>query len=57
MTAIAMIIGRLPIALGLGAGSEVRSPMATAVIGGLTISTLLALVVVPVIVTYSKPSI
>ena len=35
MTTIAMIAGMLPIALGLGAGSEVRSPMAISVIGGL----------------------
>ncbi|GAP98846.1 efflux RND transporter permease subunit [Leptolyngbya sp. NIES-2104] len=52
MTTIAMIAGMLPIALGIGAGSELRSPMAIAVIGGLTTSTLLTLVVVPVIFTY-----
>jgi len=38
MTTIAMIAGMLPIALGLGAGSELRSPMAIAVIGGLATS-------------------
>ena len=52
MTTIAMITGMLPIALGIGAGSEVRSPMAIAVIGGLMTSTLLTLVVIPVIFTY-----
>jgi hydrophobe/amphiphile efflux-1 (HAE1) family protein len=52
MTTIAMITGMLPIALGIGAGSEQRSPMAIAVIGGLMTSTLLTLVVVPVIFTY-----
>lgn len=52
MTTIAMIAGMIPIALGIGAGSEVRSPMAIAVIGGLMTSTLLTLVVVPVIFTY-----
>jgi hydrophobe/amphiphile efflux-1 (HAE1) family protein len=52
MTTIAMISGMLPIALGIGAGSETRSPMAIAVIGGLITSTLLTLVVVPVIFTY-----
>lgn len=52
MTTIAMIAGMVPIALGIGAGSEVRSPMAIAVIGGLMTSTLLTLVVVPVIFTY-----
>ncbi len=52
MTTIAMIAGMIPIALGIGAGSEGRSPMAIAVIGGLTTSTLLTLIVVPVIFTY-----
>lgn len=52
MTALATIAGMLPIALELGAGSEVRSPMAIAVVGGFTTSTLLTLVVVPVIFTY-----
>ena len=52
MTTIAMIMGMLPIALGIGAGSQVRSPMAIAIIGGLATSTLLTLVVVPVIFTY-----
>lgn len=52
MTTIAMIAGMVPIALGIGAGSEVRSPMAIAVIGGLMTSTLLTLVVIPVIFTY-----
>jgi multidrug efflux pump subunit AcrB len=52
MTTIAMIAGMMPIALGIGAGSEVRSPMAIAVIGGLITSTLLTLVAIPVIYTY-----
>ncbi|MCG3136069.1 MAG: Multidrug resistance protein MdtB [Planctomycetes bacterium] len=51
MTTLAMIFGMLPIALGTGAGSESRSPMAVAVIGGLITSTLLTLVVVPVVYT------
>jgi hydrophobic/amphiphilic exporter-1 (mainly G- bacteria), HAE1 family len=51
MTTIAMIAGMTPIALGLGAGSEARSPMAVAVIGGLVTSTLLTLIVVPVVFT------
>ena len=42
----------LPTALALGAGSEFRAPMAHAVIGGLITSTLLTLVVVPVVYTY-----
>lgn len=49
MTTFAMIFGMLPIALGTGAGSESRAPMAVAVIGGLTTSTFLTLVVVPVV--------
>ncbi len=52
MTTIAMIAGMLPIALGFGAGSEVRSPMAIAVVGGLVTSTLLTLIIVPVVFTY-----
>jgi HAE1 family hydrophobic/amphiphilic exporter-1 len=48
MTAIATIAGVLPIALGVGAGSEARAPMAIAVAGGMTSSTVLTLLVVPV---------
>jgi HAE1 family hydrophobic/amphiphilic exporter-1 len=51
MTTLAMIFGMLPIALGYGAGAEVRAPMAIAVIGGLITSTLLTLLVVPVAYT------
>jgi HAE1 family hydrophobic/amphiphilic exporter-1 len=49
MTTAAMIFGMLPVALALSEGSEFRSPMAVAVIGGLITSTLLTLVVVPVV--------
>ena len=52
MTTVAMIAGMLPIALGLGAGSEARAPMAICVIGGLITSTLLTLIIVPVVFTY-----
>lgn len=52
MTTVAMIAGMIPIALGLGAGSEVRAPMAIAVVGGLITSTFLTLIVVPVVFTY-----
>ena len=52
MTTISTISGMMPIALELGAGGEVRSPMAIAVIGGFSTSTLLTLVVVPVLFTY-----
>ncbi|MDJ0678455.1 MAG: efflux RND transporter permease subunit [Xenococcaceae cyanobacterium MO_167.B52] len=52
MTSLSTIAGMIPIALELGADGEVRSPMAIAVIGGFTTSTLLTLVVVPVLFTY-----
>ncbi|MGB3512023.1 MAG: efflux RND transporter permease subunit [Microcoleaceae cyanobacterium] len=52
MTTLSTIAGMLPIALELGAGGQVRSPMAIAVIGGFSTSTLLTLVVVPVWFTY-----
>jgi hydrophobic/amphiphilic exporter-1 (mainly G- bacteria), HAE1 family len=48
MTTVSLIFGMLPVAIGLGAGGEWRSPMAITVIGGLITSTLLTLVVVPV---------
>jgi len=48
MTTIAMILGMMPSALGRGEGSEFRSPISIATIGGLITSTLLTLVVVPV---------
>ena len=51
MTTAATILGMLPIALGFGAGAELRAPMAVAIIGGLITSTLLTLVVVPVAYT------
>ncbi|OKH49353.1 cation transporter [Calothrix sp. HK-06] len=49
MTTVATLLGMLPIALGIGAGSELRSPMAVAIAGGLISSTLLSLIVVPVL--------
>ncbi|MEL4894851.1 efflux RND transporter permease subunit [Crocosphaera sp. Alani8] len=52
MTTLSTIAGMSPIALALGADGQVRSPMAIAVIGGLITSTLLTLVVVPVMFTY-----
>jgi len=51
MTTLAMIFGMLPLALALGAGAEMRAPMARAVIGGLITSTFLTLLVVPVVYT------
>ncbi|MGB3670842.1 MAG: efflux RND transporter permease subunit [Phormidesmis sp.] len=52
MTSISTMAGMIPIALELGAGGETRSPMAIAVIGGFSTSTLLTLIVVPVFFTY-----
>jgi len=52
MTTLAMIFGMLPLAFAIGAGAEMRAPMARAVIGGLITSTLLTLVVVPVVYIY-----
>lgn len=49
MTTLCTLIGFLPLALGVGDGAEVRAPMAITVIGGLAVSTLLTLVVVPVV--------
>lgn len=49
MTSIAMIFGMLPTALMRGAGSEFRSPMVVAIIGGVISSTLLSFIVVPAI--------
>jgi HAE1 family hydrophobic/amphiphilic exporter-1 len=51
MTTFAMIFGMIPVAFGLGEGSEFRSPMGQAVIGGLITSTMLTLLVVPVVYT------
>ena len=52
MTTAAMLGGMLPLALGLGDGGEQQAPMGRAIIGGVITSTLLTLVVVPVIYTY-----
>ncbi|HCW5655558.1 TPA: efflux RND transporter permease subunit [Acinetobacter baumannii] len=52
MTTSAMVMGMVPLALDLGEGGEQSAPMAHAVIGGVITSTLLTLVVVPVIFTY-----
>ncbi|MDK9701632.1 MAG: efflux RND transporter permease subunit [Sulfuritalea sp.] len=52
MTTLAMIFGMFPLALALGDGAEQRAPMGQAVIGGVMTSSLLTLIVVPVIYTY-----
>jgi len=57
MTTLAMVFGMLPLALGLGASGEQRAPMGQAVIGGVIASSLLTLVVVPVLYTYIDDSV
>lgn len=52
MTTLAMIFGMVPLAFALSEGSEQRAPMGQAVIGGVITSSLLTLVVVPVVYCY-----
>jgi multidrug efflux pump subunit AcrB len=47
MTALAMILGMIPMALGTGEGGEQNAPLARAVIGGLAMATMVTLLVVP----------
>lgn len=49
MTSLTTILGLLPMALGIGSGNEMYKPLATAILGGLSVSTLFTLVVVPTI--------
>lgn len=52
MTTLAMIFGMIPLALGIGEGAEQRMSMAQAIIGGIITSTILTLVIIPVVYTY-----
>ena len=58
MTATAMIIGMLPMALGLGEGGEQNAPLGRAVIGGLMLATVATLLFVPVVFSllHRKPA-
>jgi multidrug efflux pump subunit AcrB len=49
MTALATIFGMLPLAIGVGSGAQLLQPLAIAVIGGVTVSMLLSLVITPVL--------
>jgi hydrophobic/amphiphilic exporter-1 (mainly G- bacteria), HAE1 family len=51
MTTATTVLGLLPMAVGFGQGAELRAPLAVTVIGGLTIATILTLIVIPVIYT------
>jgi hydrophobic/amphiphilic exporter-1 (mainly G- bacteria), HAE1 family len=51
MTSACTVLGLLPMALGLGEGSELQRPLAITVIGGLTVGTVLTLIVIPVLYT------
>ena len=55
MTTLATVAGLMPMAIHLRPGDEMNLPLARAVIGGLTASTLLTLFVVPVLYTLCKP--
>ena len=49
MTTVTTVLGLLPMALGIGRGSDLRAPLAIAVIGGLLVATALTLIIVPVV--------
>ncbi len=57
MTALAMIIGMVPMALGLGEGGEQNAPLGRAVIGGLVFATVATLIFVPVVfsIVHDRP--
>ncbi len=55
MTTLTTIFGLLPLALGIGEGSEAQAPLARAVVGGLTASTLITLVLIPVVYSFFHP--
>jgi multidrug efflux pump subunit AcrB len=54
MTALAMIIGMLPMAFGLGEGAEQNAPLGRAVIGGLVVATVATLFFVPAVFSYLR---
>jgi len=54
MTASAMILGMLPMSLGLGEGAEQNAPLGRAVIGGLLVATVTTLFIVPIVYSYLR---
>jgi HAE1 family hydrophobic/amphiphilic exporter-1 len=54
MTTLTTLLGMLPLALGFGDGNELQAPLARAVVGGLTLSTLVTLLIVPAILQMSR---
>ena len=54
MTTLCTLFGLLPLALGLGSGAELQKPLAIAVIGGLTVSMLVSLVIMPVLYSLAR---
>jgi multidrug efflux pump subunit AcrB len=54
MTAAAMILGMLPMALGIGEGAEQNAPLGRAVIGGLLLATVTTLFIVPIVYSYLR---
>jgi multidrug efflux pump subunit AcrB len=54
MTALAMILGMLPMALGIGEGAEQNAPLGRAVIGGLLLATISTLLIVPIVYSYMR---
>jgi len=52
MTTMTTLLGMLPMAIGIGEGSETNVPLARAVVGGLTVSTIFTLILIPILYTY-----